>query len=342
MNIKTRGLVSALAALMVAPTLYAQEAVDLPALDAEIIPGTVQMHAAKEYRKGARYPEFNRLVAAAGVDPVRDKGQAHPLFLRSEDGVELELWTSKLSYRAGDTISFFARPKGAALVSVSGDIVNQAGEQVGYLRFFEGASGLEKGSDVWSANAVMKKSLPTPELAEAYLVKLDVVFADGTVLNGSSGFLVSNPWADLTGEYRDAVVDGNLVISAQVEVHRTGRFHLAGSLASVDGSPFATSQTAVVLEPGLHWIDLPYVGVLFHDRDVRGPVSVAALQLRTTGGMPNAMNDLVENVHMTKPLKALALSDRPYGDAALGATADRLEAEAVTARDKAGLAAVSQ
>ena len=342
MNLKNRCLASALAAFLVAPALSAQTAHELPRADAEILPGAVQLHSAKEYRKAARYPSHNQLVAVGAVDPVHDKGIAHKMFLRAEqDGPEVAVWTAKPAYRANEGIPFFAEAKGQKLVSVSGDIVNQNGEQVGYLSFLEGASGLEKAPAAWSANAVLNKSLPTPELAEAYLVKLQAVLEDGTTLYGSTGFLVSNPWAELTGEYRDQIVDGNLVVSAQVEVTREGRFHLAGSLAA-GNEPFATSQTAVVLEPGLHWIDLDFYGLMFHDRQAKGALRLAVLQLRTTGGMPNALNDLVENVHVIKPLKSQALTRQAVYDRDLMDLADQLEGEAMEARDKAGLAAVSQ
>ena len=83
------------------------------------------------------------------------------------------------------------------------------------------------------------------------------------------------------------------MILAEVDVARPGRFHLAGTLHTLKGEPVGTAQSASELEPGRHWIELSFYGLMFHDRKVAGPFRLGTLAFSTTGGMPNALNDLI-------------------------------------------------
>ena len=134
----------------------------------------------------------------------------------------------------------------------------------------------------------------------------------------------------LEAEGADAVgpiVDGNLVIAAQVDVQEAGRFHLAGTLYTLQGEPVGTARAAAQLQPGRQWINLSFYGLMFHDRNVAGPFHLGALAFSATSRMPNALNDLVENAYVTKPFKLAVMTARPFGDVKLLDAAARLEAE---------------
>jgi hypothetical protein len=139
------------------------------------------------------------------------------------------------------------------------------------------------------------------------------------------GFLYSNPAAHLTGRYRDGLRDGSLVVSAEVDVTRAGRFHLAATLYSMADEPVGTAQAAAELEPGRRWIELSFYGLMFHDRQVAGPFRLGTVSLATTGGMPNALNDLVENAHVTRAWQLEQMTTRPFGNQQLLEAASRLE-----------------
>ncbi len=66
------------------------------------------------------------------------------------------------------------------------------------------------------------------------------------------------------------MVDGDLVVSARVEVARAGRFHLEGTVHTMGDEPVGWAQTAAELAPDSHWLDLPFYGLMFHDRRVSG------------------------------------------------------------------------
>ena len=54
----------------------------------------------------------------------------------------------------------------------------------------------------------------TPEMAEAYLVQVHATLDDGDFRAVAGGFLYTAPWARLTGNFRDRMEDGDLVVSA--------------------------------------------------------------------------------------------------------------------------------
>jgi hypothetical protein len=161
------------------------------------------------------------------------------------------------------------------------------------------------------------------------MVRATARLLDGDLRQSAGGFLYSNPSARLTGRYRDAVRNGNLVVSAEVEVKESGRFHLSGTLYSLTGEPIGTAQAASHLEPGRQWIRLSFYGLMFHDRKVTGPYRLGTVALSTSSRMPNALNDLVENAHVTRAYRLGAMTAVPFAEPKLMESADRLEAEAV-------------
>ena len=142
----------------------------------------------------------------------------------------------------------------------------------------------------------------------------------------SDPLVYSAPHARLTGTYRDARAGGDLSIEAEVEVLKTGRFHLEGTLATADGSRrLAWAQTALDLPPGRHWMSLPFYGLILNETQIDGPYLLQTVALSTTTAMPNAKNRMVENAHVTAAYRASSFSDRPFGDPSLLEAADRLE-----------------
>ena len=60
-----------------------------------------------------------------------------------------------------------------------------------------------------------------------------------------------------------------------------------------------------------------------------GPYRLGSVALATTGRMPNALNDLVVNAHVTKGYKLGVMTAAPFREPKLMESAARLEAEAV-------------
>ena len=152
--------------------------------------------------------------------------------------------------------------------------------------------------------------------ASSVLVQLTATAPDGSVRKGSTGFLYSNPAAELTGKFRQRIEDGHLVVLAEATVAAPGRVHLEGSLADLAGQPQAIAQTAQVLSPGVHWIPLRFHGQLIRDLGLVDALRLRAITLRSTQGMPNAIGPVLTDAFVVAPLPL----DQLVGDTAAPAS----------------------
>lgn len=316
--------------IAIAMTLLAIPAV--PAL-AQIEAGKLARETAKEYRELARYPESSRAVKKGEADPIREKRQPTRQTRRGSDVNDptLAVWSSKVSYEKGQAIDLYAslEDRGKALATVgliTGEIEDAEGRILAQVTYRDDGQGadLRAGDGVYSARLAPSGLTATA----SYMVRVQTRLADGDPLSAAGGFLYSDPASHLTGRYRDSLRDGNLVIAAEIEVSERGRFHLAGTLYSMSGEPIGYAQAAAELEPGRQWIELSYYGLLFHDRQVAGPYRLGTLALSTTGRMPNALNDLVENAHVTRAYRVQQMRGVPFERPQLLEAAQRLEADA--------------
>ncbi len=294
--------------------------------------GWFEKETAKDYRLRARFPESSRALAPGEKDPVKEKRTATHQTSRDAEGkgAALSVWAGKVSYEVGRPIMLFATVEEGKALEVSADVVGEAGDLVAHLVYGDEGRGGDRqaGDGVWTARFRMPAGVE-PEVAASYMVKVRSRLADGDVRETVGGFLYSNPGAHLTGRYRDELRDGSLVVSAEVDVARAGRFHLAATLYSAKkGEPVGTAQAAAELEPGRQWIDLTFYGLMFHDRQVAGPFRLGTVALTTAGAMPNALNDLVENAYVTRAWRLDQMTAKPFANVILLDAAARLEAAA--------------
>ncbi|HSL83721.1 MAG TPA: choice-of-anchor X domain-containing protein [Thermoanaerobaculia bacterium] len=286
--------------------------------------------AAADYRQEARYPPHARAIEAGRPDPVRARHAPtrHALGGPGGEPPRLEVWAAAVSFQAPEPVDLFASLQGPGrrAAAITGEVQDSAGRTVGEVTYRDdGLAPDERAGDgVYSARFELPEG-EAPEPAEAYLVQVHATLEDGDFRKVATGFLYSSPWARLTGEIRDRVVDGDLVISAQVQVERAGRFHVEGTVHTLGGEPVGWAQAAAELEPGTHWLDLSFYGLMFHDRRVSGPVRLGTVALTTAGRMPNALAEPLLNAHVTRPLRLERLNPRPFGRADLLEAADRLE-----------------
>ena len=299
--------------------------------------GQLARETAKEYLEQARYPESSRALKRGEGDPIRAKRQVNRVSRRGPDAAEptLSVWTAKVSFEKGQPVDLYAtletRGKaltgGAGVAQVTGEIVDASGAILTEVAY------RDDGHGVWSARLSPEGLGGAP--AASYMVHVRARLANGDLREASGGFLYSDPAAHLTGRYRDFVRDGDLVIAAEVEVVEAGRFHLAGTLYSKSGEPLGTAQAAAQLEPGRRWIELPFYGLMFHDRGAAGPYKLGTLALATTNRMPNALNDLVTDAYVTRSYRLRQMRDVPFERPALVEAAKRLERDAERAQREA-------
>ncbi|HEX2252782.1 MAG TPA: hypothetical protein VHQ65_05910 [Thermoanaerobaculia bacterium] len=298
--------------------------------------GVLARAAAASYRQAARYPASSRPVAPGAADPVLAQRVPAPHSMpgRTADSPVLSVWSREVSFQAPAAVELHAsldQPRGgkSAPLEITGEVVRAGGEAVGRVTYRDDGEGADtrKHDGVYSARFEVPADL-VPEVAESFAVRVRAVTGDGEEIGTTGGFLYGTPDARLTGRYRDEVRDGNLVIAAEVKVEAAGRFHVAGTLYSMKGEPVGWAQAAAELAPGVHWLELSYYGLMFHDRGAAGPFRLGTVALSTTTTMPNALNDLVENAHQTRAYPLARFESRPFGEPGLTAAAARLEASA--------------
>jgi hypothetical protein len=244
----------------------------------------------------------------------------------------LVVWPDRTGFEAPSPIVLYAYlvhderkvdPK-----EIRGQIRTQQGGVLVTLDFHDdGSNGDAQANDRLYTAVVAPGRERAVEFKGAQLVEVRAETANGEERVATTGFLYSIPLAHLTGRYRDEIVDGNLVVSAEVRVDAAGRFHLEATLAEPDGTPLGWAQNAQVLEPGTAWIPLTYWGLMFRERGANGPYLLASVALSTTGEMPNQKNDVVWSAHMTKPYDVTLFSDRTFDDPDLLDAAARLQAD---------------
>jgi len=328
LNHRTKRIVVALAVLAV------------PAA-AQIVPGQLARETAKQYREMARYPESSYALKAGEVDPIRAKRLPTRQTRRGPDDAEpaLSVWAAKVSFEKGQPVDLFATletaGKAVAAAEVRGEIVDVAGNVLDQVTYRDDGQAPDQraGDGVYSAR-LETPGLDSPPGAN-YLVRVRARLLSGDLREAAGGFLYSDPAAHLTGRYRDFLRDGDLHIAAEVEVAEGGRFHLAGTLYSAAGEPLGVAQAAAQLEPGRRWIELAFYGLMFHDRQAAGPYRLGTLALSTTLRMPNALNDLAESVHLTRPYRVEQMRDASFERPQLLESAQRLEKEAERAEREA-------
>lgn len=306
----------------------------LPLL-AQVEAGKLARDTAKEYREWARYPESSKVLRKGEADPVREKRIPTRQTRRGADSAEpaLSVWAAKVSFEKGQPVDLFAtleeRNKAVtAPAQVTGEIVDVSGAILSMVAYQDNGQAPDRraGDGVYSARLEPSalSSFPTA----SYMVRVQARLENGDLRSAAGGFLYSDPTARLTGRYRDSLRDGNLVIGAEIEVTETGRYHLAGTIYSPSGEPVGVAQAAANLEPGRHWIELSYYGLMFHERNVAGPYRLGTLALSTTHRMPNALNDLVENAYTTRGYRLRQMRNRSFERPQLIESAKRLDIEA--------------
>lgn len=294
--------------------------------------------SARNYRERARYPQDSYPLQAGQPDPVRSDAisshYARPVL--DPSATVITTWPAQISFQYPAPVDLFlsltpgegTKPGSevAPARSVKGEIVNQAREVIGMVDYHDDGQAPDEraGDGVYAARFTMPEA-QVPDLADSFNVRIEVVMADGAVQRADSHFAYSNPHARLTGRYRDAVRQGSLVVSVEIEVQRKGRFHLAGTVGSKAGEPIGSAQTAAELEPGRYWLDLQFYGLMFHDRHIAGPYKLASLVLRTTTRMPGEIGVPVLDAHITRAYRLEEMTTEPFNEPNLLDTARRLE-----------------
>jgi hypothetical protein len=284
---------------------------------------------AENYKEQARYPASSAPLTD-GVDPVLRDWTVSPSRTRGPEGEEpsLTIYPAAVSFEAPEPVVLhaFLSESGSrrAAEVLDGTITGENGA-VALLEFRDDG----QGGDPTAGDHLYTAVFTPPDgwersYAGIYSVAIRAMSEKGEERFATSAFQYSAPDSRLTGRFEDRIVDGNLEIRAEVEVSAPGRFHLEGTLHSLEDRPVAWAQESVTLKPGLHWIALSFYGLALNESRSDGPYVLRYLVLSTTSTMPNSMNRPLENAHVTAPYRAISFTSRPFDDPQLLEEARRL------------------
>jgi hypothetical protein len=254
------------------------------------------------------------------------------------------VWASDIRYSVGDTALLFAKLETptatvADLLSplptsakgpwtINGELVDSNGQALGALTYSDDGEGVDAhaGDGIYTASFTLPAA-QQPDLGTAKNIAVKVTASNAKQEQrvALGGFLFSRPGAQLSGEYQDRVSEGSLVIAAKLEVNVAGRYHIAGVLASTLGESIALAQSAAYFEPGVHWLELKFYGLVLREAGVAGPYSLNSVTLTTAGSMPNALGPVLNAVHVSQPYVTSMFTNKPFNRPDLLDAAVRLE-----------------
>lgn len=295
----------------------------------------VGANAAAEYRRRARYPRAAQPLAADEPDPIVRDREISAVESRGRNGAEptLRVFPASMSFESPEPAVVFAevtsRGRPARARSIRGTLTTESLAPIAQVEFHDdGADGDAAAGDGRYSVQFPGEALGGA-LSTSYLVQVVAdIEGDDDGRKAAASFQYASPHAHLTGTYRDQVVDGSLVVGVEVDVAEAGRFHVEATLYGPDGvEKIAWAQAAQWLEPGSHWLDLSYYGLILREHGVDGPYVLRYVALSTTTEMPNAKNRVVENAYTTGGYRSASFTDKPYDDPGLLEAARRLEGD---------------
>jgi len=294
-------------------------------------------------RRRAMFPPDSRAIDD-GLDPIAGKriGEIGRSGEPDEPGQHLVVQTTDSSYQAPGTVLIRARvvelddsgreydgdiPELAQEIqAMSGEILDDEGEAVVALTFSDDG---QDGDGLAGDRDYTATLTPDPDRPEEfqgrYTIEVSAETVTGEILVATTNFFYSTPGAHLTGQYRDAIVDGHLQIEAEVAVETAGEFKIEATITSPSAVMLGHTRTTVNLEPGTSWVPMRLWGLILREQNVDGPYTLFSVTLSEIQGDVSLPSDVVGSPYSTAAHKASDFSDRTFDDPRLLEAAARLE-----------------
>jgi hypothetical protein len=148
-----------------------------------------------------------------------------------------------------------------------------------------------------------------------YSIQVQATSAEHQRRSASIEIVYNQPYARLTGNFRDRVENGDLVIEAEVSVLRRAEFHINGSLyGAADQQQIAWAEASRSLRAGTSWLPLKFHGLILREQQVNGPYLLRFVSLTAQTADTEATMRAVHNAHTTQPYDADAFNGKPGHD----------------------------
>lgn len=294
---------------------------------------------AEKYRRLARYPQTSRLIED-GLDPIgvanapkeqrsAPRGGPGPALIVVPAVPAVEAPGSVIIYaqvveREKETADERQKREGengdprenrVPVQQIRGEIRNADDVAVMPITFHDdGIDGDAEAGDLFFTASITPDPDKPKEFTGDFKVLVVAETVKGKELSATTNFSYSVPIAHLTGQYRDAIVDGSLKIEAEVVVDEPGTFQLEGTLATEKADMLGFGRETVTLQPGTTWIPLTFYGLMFREKNVDGPYTLFSVVLTNLSEDPPQRSDVVPAAHTTKAYKATEFTSDPAND----------------------------
>jgi hypothetical protein len=247
------------------------------------------MHRAmlKDHDEFNRYPSNNQRIQKVDSDPLIKNYAIDERTTISDDKTNsLTIWSDKKYYIRGDLVTvsaYVSDEKGTRIPStITAQLIFDEAQNIQVLDF--------KDLD---HDAIYEVSFRADEVNEQALkagIYKVLIVSDASELLDSVAFVLADPEATFTGNYRDALTaEGDLLVEAEVEVTSADRFYFQASLYTELGDPIGGNQMTLNLNKGKAWVPFKFYGLMMHDAQVNGPYLLKNIALaRVTMPMQRA------------------------------------------------------
>jgi hypothetical protein len=260
-------------------------------LDEEEIIDNPAVHSQKIYNEMNKYPLTNTKIASKEADPVFNQYKKDVRIMRNPDNPDysLEVYSQKNYFIKGEKIDIRAKLKknGSLIKGEKIQAMISYNEQFITSKpvILKDTNGDNEYELTFTADNAFGKKLE-PGSYEVIIVWEDKLIGKKGTMGETISFVYSDPGARLTGNYKDEIVDGSLIISAEVVVSKKSLINLEASVYTTNDKPIVAVQNGMELEKGKHWIPLKVYGLILHEQKLSGPFVLKNITLTKTSNPP--------------------------------------------------------
>jgi len=247
------------------------------------------MHHAmlKDHDEFKRYPSNNQRIQEADNDPLIKNYAIDERTTISDDKTNsLTIWSDKKYYLRGDRVTvraYVSDEKGVRVPSnITAQLIFDETKNIQVLDFQD-----PDQDAIYELSFIADEMNEHELLAGIYKV---LIVSDASKLLDSVAFVLADPEAKFTGNYRDTLTpEGDLMVEAEVEVTIADRFYFQASLYTELGDPIGGNQMTMNLNKGKAWVPFKFYGLMMRDSNVDGPYLLKNIALaRVTMPMQRA------------------------------------------------------
>ena len=247
------------------------------------------MHRAmlKDHDEFKRYPGNNQRILEVDSDPLIKNYAIDERTTVSDDKTSaLTIWSDKKYYLRGDRVTvsaYISDEKGTRIPSnITAQLIFDETQSIQMLDFQD-----QNKDAIYESSFIADEMNEQALLAGIYKV---LIVSDASELLDSVAFVLADPEAKFTGNYRDAITSGgDLMVEAEVDVSSADRFYFQASLYTELGDPIGGNQMTLNLDKGKSWVPFKFYGLMMHDSNVDGPYLLKNIALaRVTMPMQRA------------------------------------------------------